>query len=321
MVVMDDRLRRLCAPVLLCLVLLLAGCGDDEEPPLRHGLKTAAFESKPVGEAIEVGFDVPDGAAYTCTVSLHTDFWQRKTQGGKPDTKTATASAVLEIIQTFRVPGGDREPSSRIRLRYTGAEGHDATAYLEREPLTGTLKHERSGRAITRSLRLEGGTQAQQVETGNRLAGLYMAGFGSSPGWLPAKAVRVGEAWSVEGFIRPLGMDNALRQARQVGVEAPKPTLTGTIRVVGVQESPEGRVLELEIDALIEIAGNYRKGRDKGRMAIANHVRGKAFLSVRTGLPISFEGTEEIRTDVREGGAETQVRAITRISGTVTRQD
>ena len=314
-------MRPLCAFLLLCPALLVCACGAKEDPPLHHGLKAAAVESKPVGDPIEVGFEVEDGAVYVSRVSLQTDFWQRTARSGKSDDKTATASAVLEVVQTFHVPGQDREPSSTVRLRYTEAEGPGMAAFLNREPLTGTLKHERGGRAVTRSLHLEGGTQAEQLEARNRLGGLHMAGFAGSPGWLPARAVRVGEAWPVEGFIRPLGVDNAIQQARQLGLETPKPTLAGTIRVVGVKESPAGRLLELEIDALIEIAGNYRKDGEKGRMSYANQVRCKALVSVRTGLPVSFEGTEEMRMDVRGGGEERQQKALARISGTVERRD
>ena len=327
---MDARFsypRRLAAPFSLparilvaCLFLAcgLTGCGDDPvlEP---HGLKTAPLSSKPTGEPIEVGFEVEDGAVYTAEVRLRTEISQHQSEGGPAAGKSATASAVLEVTQTFSVPGGEREPTSGLHLVYTAAEGR-IEGILDREPITGTLEHERNGRTRAGTLRLGGGTQAERVEARDRLGGLYLAGFAGSPAWLPDRPVYVGEAWAVEGFLTPRGVANARNQARQVGLDAPEPTFSGTIRVVGVSEGPDGRVLELEIDTLIEMVGVFRKGQESGRMSYANQVRGTALISVRTGLPQSFDATEVIRTDVRQDGARLQQRATAFIHGTLTRK-
>lgn len=303
----------------LLLLLALAACGPDDPAPSAHGLKAAAVESNPTGDPIQIAFELEDGAQFTAEVRMKTDIWQRTAQDGPTKERTATASAVLELQQTFAVPGAERPPSSRIRLVYTSAEGKDMQAYLKREPITGTLEHAQSGPTRPGSLRLSGGTATEREEARDRLAGLYLAGFAGSPAWLPDRPVRVGEAWAAEGFLEPRGIKSARQQARQLGLDTPEPTFSGSIRVVGISEGSQGQVLELEIDTLIEIAGRFRKGRESGRMSYANQVRGTALVSVRTGLPESFEATEVVRTDIRQGQGRIEQRATATIYGTVAR--
>lgn len=314
---------RVRAGLLLLSALLACGltaCGD--EPALEpHGLKTAPLSSKPSGDPIRVGFEVEDGSVYTAEVRLRTEIWQHRALGGPAEDISAEVTAVMEVTQTFAVPGGEREPTSTLRLVYTAAAGREGMQeFVEREPVTGTLEHEADGRTRASSQRLRGGTKAEREEARDRLGGLYLAGFAGSPTWLPDRPVYVGEAWNVAGFIKPRGVASARLQARQVGLDTPEPSFSGTIRVVGISDSPEGQVLELKIDTLIEIRGRFHKDGDSGRMSFASQVRGIAFVSVRTGLPVSFDATEEARWDVRQGGDRMQKRATAYIRGTVVRK-
>jgi hypothetical protein len=315
-------LRTRLALLLSCLALCLLGsaCGDKPPPPPHHGLKTAAITSKPFGEPVTPGFEIADGATYAGTIRLQTDFWQRKSLGSKPEEKTASASAVLHIDQTFAVPGGDRPPHSTIRLTYSDAEGYGAETFREREPISGTMDHEAGGRALPLSLSLSGGTQEQQLEALDRIGGLHMAGFAGSPAWLPDGPVREGEAWAVERFLNPRGLDNARRQAQQTGLATPEPVFSGTVRVVKIREGAQGPLIDVEIDALIELSGPFEKGNESGHMSYANQVRGTATVSAATGLPETFDCTEEVRTDIRQGGSQVQQRAVATVHGSVQRK-
>lgn len=312
---MFRRFRPLHALAAVCL-LLGAACGDDPAPA-PHGLKTTAPASKPRGAPVEVGFDVSDGDRFVGTITYRTKLWQRAPNGAGPEVKQASATVVFELEQVFSVPGNDRPPTSDLRLTFTEADGPVADETLGREPVLATLEHERTGRAVTASLRLSGGTKAQQAEVLAMMGGLPLAGFGGSPSWLPDRPVRAGEAWPVEGFIRPRGMDAAVRQARQVGMAAPEPTLTGTVRVLDVRDGEDGKEVELEIDSLIEIQGEIRQGSERGTMSLGHRVAGTAVVSARTGLPISIDVKETQHNNVRAGGQKVERRLTNEYVGTV----
>ena len=227
----------------------------------------------------------------------------------------------MELVQTFHTPSADRTPTSDISLRYIAAKGHGADTFLARPTITGRMDHTQTGRAVRSTLVLDGGTPTEQIEARDRLGGLTLAGFGGSPMWLPEGPVRVGQAWPVERFLDPRGVANARRQAQQTGLKAPEPTFSGTVRVVKATDGPEGKLLEVAIDALIEVAGPFEKGPERGHMSYANQVRGTAIIDARTGLPTSFECTEEVRTDVRQGAAQVQQRAVATVRATVQRKD
>ena len=71
----------------------------------------------------------------------------------------------------------------------------------------------------------------------------------------------------------------------------------------------------------VKVAGPFEKGPERGHMSYANQVRGTAIIDARTGLPTSFECTEEVRTDVRQGAAQVQQRATATVRATVQRKD
>jgi len=302
--------------LILALLLGLAACGDDPAPT-PHGLKVSSPVSKPHGAPVDVGFEVSNGDAFLGTFTYRTRLWQRSVVQGESEVKEASATVVFELAQTFSVPGAGRLPRSSLRLRFTEADGPMAEPTLARPPVTGTLEHEASGRAVTTTLRLDGGTQTQRAEITAMIGGLPLAGFGASPSWLPDRPVRAGEVWPVEGFIRPRGMDQAIQQARQIGLEAPRPTLDGTIRVVAIHDTPEGQQVELEIDARIEIEGEIRQGRERGQMSFAHRVEGTAFVSAKTGLPVRLSAKETQRNNVRSGGRQVERRLTNEYEGTI----
>jgi hypothetical protein len=303
------------------LLLLLQACGPDD--PVEHGLKTEPLESRPEGGAVEVRYDVEDGARYVATIDLSMRVVQQR-RGGRSTAEKAQrveGSAVLSLSQTFAVPGGERRPTSRIDLRYTQARGPSAEDFLARAPVTGALLHDAEGRARLDSLRLDGGSKTAQVEALDLIGALFFAGFAGSPAWMPARPVQPGEAWQVEGFLRPRGMDNVIREARRMGVSAPTPTLTGTLKLERVEESPAGPLLHLQIDALIEIEGKFHKDGQGGRMSVGDRTQGTAIVSARTGLPTHFDVTHTRRTDIRSSGEHVEQHLVSTLHGVVKRTD
>jgi len=311
---------RRCWPILLSavLLLLLQACGDKE--PVDHGLKAKELASQPEGDAVEVAYEVVDGARYVATINLSMRVIQRQ-EGGDKNAQQVEGSAVLTLGQTFRAPGGERRASSRFDLRYTEARGPSAQDFLARKPVTGALLHDEAGRARLDSLRFDGGSKTAQIEALDLIGALFFAGFAGSPGWVPPRPVRPGEAWAVEGFLRPRGLDNVTREARRMGVSAPTPTLSGTIKLERVEESPTGALLHLRIDALIEIEGKYRKDGRGGRMSVGDKTQGTAVVSARTGLPTRFDIRHTRHTDIRSGGEHVEQQLVSTLSGVVKRGD
>ena len=78
---------------------------------------------------------------------------------------------------------------------------------------------------------------------------------------------------------------NIQRYKRETGLEAPEPTFAGTGVLRGVVEEDGERWLDVEIDALIELAGRIRKGPERGRLSIGDRVSTiPAFSMVQYGV-------------------------------------
>ncbi len=301
--------------LLLLLTFGLAACGPDEPS---HGLKPKGFKSEPVGDAIRPGFAVVDGERFTATVDMRIHVQSTLVKAGRPEEDERKSRAVLELIWTRHQPGSGAKPWSEVSLRYVEAEGAHAEAYRKRAVVTGRLGHDEDGRVKPRSLHLEGGTTEEQLQTQSLIVSMLMAGFGGGFPWIPPRDIRVGESWELSQFIRPRALDNIQRYKRETGLEAPEPTFAGTGVLRGVVEEDGERWLDVEIDALIELAGRIRKGPERGRLSIGDRVTGRALISASRGVPKSFEVTHEFRQRTT-GHADIDRRDRTTLRGTVVR--
>lgn len=315
------RAWRASVALLLCLPLLLQACGRDD--PVEHGLKAEELESRPEGGAVEVRYEVENGARYVATINLSMRVAQDRSGGLSSDEKNQkiAGSAVLSLSQTFAAPGDERHASSRFDLRYTDAKGPSAKDFLAREPVTGALLHDEAGRARLDSLRFDGGGKTAQLEALDLIGALFFAGLAGSPTWVPARPIQPGEAWQVQGFLRPRALDNVTREARRMGVSAPTPTLTGTLKLERVEETSDGPLLHLRIDALIEIEGKFHKDGRGGRMSVGDRTQGTAVVSARTGLPTRFDVTHTRHMDIRSGKEQVDQRLVSTLRGVVKRTD
>ena len=278
--------------LLSALLLLLAACGNDKP---EHGLKRKGFESAPKGDGIEVAFALTDGEVYKANVALEMDVRQVAIKDGRPNETTAAGTAVLGITWTIRKPREEVDATSNVVMRYIEAQGDHAEAVLAGEPVEGTFRHGSDGRTVPRSLQLKGGRTEEQIRAQNMLVSLLLGGFAGSYSWVPPRAVRVGEAWPLEAFIKPRAVDEVKRYARETGLATPQPTFTGTGTLHGIVEEDGERWLDVEIEALIEVSGTVSKGTERGRVSLGDRFRGRAMISASRGIPKSFDVTHTRR--------------------------
>ncbi len=302
--------------LLLMLVLALPACGPDDP---EHGLERAGFQNAPTGDAITPGFAVVDGESYSADVAMDMTVRHVTIKQGRPDVTERSGRAVLDLVWTLRKPLDDAAATSTVTLRYAQAEGQNAEAYLARAPIHGTLKHGQDGRVEPRSLQLQGGKTAEQLQAQDLLVSLLLAGFAGSYPWLPPRAIREGETWKLEDFIKPRALDNVKRYARETGIAAPTPTFEGTGVLRKVVEENGETWLDVEIEALIEVAGTVAKGTERGSISLGDRITGTARISASRGVPQSFE-VSHVRSTRGQGGlagGELDVRSTLR--GTVVR--
>jgi len=300
-------------PVLAC--LLLAACGDEDEP--KHGLTRETLESHPTGAAVEVAYGVRDGDAYRARIEVAQQFSQSRSGNSRP--KGKSASCVIELLQTFTRANPERAPRSAIVFSYVEAVGAGAEAYLAREPVHGTLEHDADGRSQPRTLTLSTGTKPEQGEVLDMVGALLLAGYGGSPPWIPPRPIRVGEAWQLESFVRPRSVDRIILAVKRQGLEAPDPTFSGTARLEAVRQGPDGPELEVVLDALLELSGKIRQDGKSATMSIGDRVRGRAVISAKTGLPLSFQTTHSRRVRVRSAGENAEQEFTSEVEGRVER--
>jgi hypothetical protein len=159
-------------------------------------------------------------------------------------------------------------------------------------------------------LRLEGDANAA-AEAQSMIENLFFAGLAASPPWLPPRPVRVGEAWSVaEGFRHP-ALARIEERRREPGVTLPEPSFRATARLEAVREEGGERVLEVRLDALLEMRGEAESGGAKTHVEFADRVHGTAIVSARTGLPLRVEVVHERHDEERHEGFE----GVTEVSG------
>ena len=302
--------------LLLVLALALAACGKKDPA---HGLERKGFESAPTGDEIPVGFAVTDGESYSADVAMDMTVRHVTTKQGRPDVNERSGRAVLDIVWTMRKPLADAPATSSVTLRYAQAEGQNAEAYLARAPIVGTFRHGEDGRVEPRSLQLQGGKTAEQLQAQDLIVSLLLAGFGGSYPWLPAHPIRVGESWQLEDFIKPRALENVKRYARETGIAAPEPTFEGTGVLREVVEEDGETWLDVEIEALIEVAGTVAKGTERGSISLGDRITGKARISASRGVPSSFEVTHVRSTRGSGGLASGELDVRSTLRGTVVR--
>jgi hypothetical protein len=244
---------------------------------------------------------------------------KREPKDDGPDETRGKGSAVLEVEQVFAHADPDRPPTSAIRLRYVDAKGLNAKVYLAREPIVGQLDHEASGRPRTRTLQVRGGSASERTECLDLLGGLLFAGFAGSPPWLPPRPVQPGEAWQLEAFTNLRAVDSVLRQARKIGMEVPRPSFSGTARLEAVTEKDGETLLEVSLDALLEVQGAFRKDGVAGHLSFGDRVHGRAVISARTGLPVSFRVTHTGTRKVEAPGHPAEQEFTSEVDGRVER--
>ncbi len=303
---------------LLCAFSLLAvACGDGDAPD--HGLKVKALESTPRGEAVHVTFDLKDGMAWTAELSMRTEVFQRGVEGGRKKDQRLNVQATLEHTWRIVQPMAEAPMTSRIGMRYVSAEGTAAEILLKRPPLTGRMAHESRGRPATASLRLEGSTKHEQEEARDLIGSLLLAGYGGAPSWIPARPIRQGESWPLAPIMQLRAVSNIRRRAYDLGVSAPEPLFKGTVRLLEIRTEGADTLLELQLDAIIEIDGTFRKEGRVGTMSAGNHFRGTATVDARTGVARRFDVTHTNKMHVRSAGDDITIGGSTTVRGTVRR--
>jgi hypothetical protein len=307
---------RLSLVPLLMALLCLTACGKDKPD---HGLAPKPLTSEPEGEPLTPGFAIMDGESYTATVEISMHVEQTTERAGQPKTTRADGRAVLELVWTLRKPTSDTNASSFISMRYLEAEGANAAAYLKRDAIRGTLRHDDAGRTIARSLELHGGSATEQLQAQDLIIGMLLAGFGGAYPWTPPRDVRVGEAWALEAFIKPRALDNLRAYGRETGLKTPQPSFEGTGRLEKVTVDDGERWLDLRLEALIQLAGSVTKGGETAQVSVGDSVTGTASVSATRGVPRRFEVTHTRRSEDRARGGGTQLEVRSTVKGTVVR--
>jgi hypothetical protein len=308
--------RRTCLALALAGLLLAAACGQEEK---RHGLRKGELASKPGGEAITVHFGAADGEAFVAVIRMETSYAHREPNGAPEDSHSGSGTVQIEIKQVFARPDPAAPLRSAVELRFTKAEGERAKKYLERKPVFGGIAHGPDGRPLRGTRELTTGTPGEQVEAHTILESLVLAGAGGSPSWLPPRPVRVGEAWQLESFMEPPALENVLRQARRVGMTIPEPVFSGTARLEKVTEGEDGPLLEVTLDSLLEVEGPSELEGQKGYTSIGDRVRGRAVISAKTGLPVTFRCVHTGSRNQRLGRTRVERDFTSKVEGRVER--
>ncbi len=302
---------------LFLLALLLGGCGDEKAPD--HGLASRPLASAPHGGAVDVTYAVHDGDAWRAEIRMQTDVFQKGVEGGRKRDGTARLDATLEDTWVFEQPEAGAPLTSRIELRYTHAEGTSAKGLLARAPLTGRLAHDAHRRPAPASLRMSGGTREAQEQMLDIVGSLLLAGYGGAPPWLPPHPVREGESWSLTPFVHLRAVSNIRRRAYDLGVSAPEPVFRGTVRLHSIRREGTEVLLDLELDAMVEISGTFRKDGRTGTMSAGNHFQGTATVDAKTGVPRRFDVTHVNKMNVRSAGDELKIGGTTTVHAAVER--
>jgi len=302
--------------LLLLAALLLGACGRDKPS---HGMERKGFESTPQGDAITPGFAITDGETYSADVAMTMQIRHVATLAGRPNTTERSGRAVLDLVWTMRKPLADAPPTSSVTMRYAEAEGQDAQGYLAREVIHGTLRHGEDGRVQTRTLQLQGGTAPEQLQAQDLFVSLMLAGFAGSYPWTPPRAIRVGETWPLEEFIKPRALENLRRYGRETGLASPEPSFEGTGILRALVEEDGELWLDVEIEALVELSGTASKGTERGQISLGDRITGKARISATRGVPRQFEVSHSRRTQGRSGSDTSDLSVSSTLRGTVVR--
>jgi hypothetical protein len=310
----------LCALCLLC--ALAVACGEAQPPAPPHGLDTKGLESKPEGDALTPTYDTKDGATYRAVLSVTTEAFKKGVEGGRKKDEILKLHITLEHIWQHRRPPHGAPPTSSIELRYLDAEGHSAEIVRNREPVTGRLAHDPKGRPLASSLQLAGGTKAEQYEVLDLVGSILWAGYGGAPSWLPARPLRVGEAWPLRHLANLRARQNLRGRARELGMSNPEPSFEGTARLRRITEGPDGPLLEVELDALIELEGTLRNEDGSPRaFSSGDRFQGLATINAKTGVPTSFDVSHIHRENQTSGKEKVAIGATATVRGTVTQTD
>lgn len=266
---------------LLCLALSSTACGDDEPAP--HGLTLPGVESRPVGEPVQIRYELEDGETWTADVFLEV----RQTQPTRAGSKST-----ITLDQVFHA--GDA-PHTTTEMRFVRVESSQRDVEPPEGVTAGHIAHAPGGkpRPETRTLTGENIGLADTV-----YGSMMMTGLGGSPTWVPDRPVREGEAWPAETVLSPRMVALLLQQERKAGAAIPKPVFRGSVHVDRIERDAGGggRVV-VSIAALIEVKGEMVQGRERGRIDMGYQVDGTATIDIRTGIPTQIDATAAFRMD------------------------
>ncbi len=315
-------MRPICLLALCLVCALTAGCGDADRQVPSHGLEAKGLESAPTGEAVTLAYDLEHLAAYTAELSVTTEVFQKGMVEGRNKDQKLKLHATMQHTWVIKRQRPEVPMTSTIELRYVDAEGQSAEKLLARAPMQGRLAHDSKGKPLPASLRLTGGSKAEQIEVLDLVGSLLLAGYGGAPSWMPPHPVREGEAWPLQPFLNLRAVANMQNRARELGVSAPRPTFQGTARLRRIVRGEDGVKLELELDALIEFEGQLRSADGRtGAISSGDRFQGLATIDAQTGVPVSMDVSHVHRQRVRSGGDDITIGGTTTVRGTVTRAD
>jgi hypothetical protein len=299
----------------LCVVLLaLPACGADERPADEAPVPELALPSPSLtageagaGEALAPSHRFEEGETWRIEVTIEeverrteSDGPERPGGGSRLRPPASQWSGRLRIEQTFHVHEGRPDRTTfMVAVEEVGERVRDRLSLLQ--GLTGTYEHAPDGRPRSESTVLlsgGGGVAPAGVKTTlwNRP---WFAGAAGTPPWLPPRAVRAGEVWSLDEV---LPEDVRASIVTWHGGDAADVVTKGGVRLRGLVEHEGGMALDVEMDATMEARGEARHEDGSVRIRSGLALRGRAAISLRTGLPFEWRLTQIARVR-SEGGA------------------
>ncbi|MHC5009672.1 MAG: hypothetical protein ACYTG6_01845 [Planctomycetota bacterium] len=280
---MTGRRLGVAAPVIaLVLVLALLGfaaCGDGREQ-VHHGLSPPGLVPAPQGDAFRVGAKFGPG---DWTAEIRIDLTDRT-----GDDTQLVGGATVRMRQVV-TPAGEGAMHgayrSHLDIEVVDSSGIGGRFIRGWHELGLAVGLDEQGRPVEGTLRFDRETRRGM---GDLLARLWLGGFGGGRPWIPVEGAAVGQVW---GLAATDLAENLGGLEAQTGVELPPATYEGGARLEAVEETEAGRYLDVRLDALTQVEGEV----PGGSLSVGHRARGRALLSIETGLPARWEIAEHLR--------------------------
>ena len=276
----------------------LAGCGDRPAEEVHHGLGLNQLKSRSQGEEQYRVAHVEVSKTRTYDVELRVEESYDQSQG--PDVARRT---VRERLTWQQGPPGikpaqpdgesrtDRAVTLTVRRRAVRNATGNNTAD-ENEPIINFVSFDINGKAQPTAV-LSEGPHADAVEA--MLGSPSLAGLGTSTSWLPPRAIRLGESWSIHELISAPSLNELKSRVASLGGRIEEAAFHGSARLERVERNGEETLLHVRLEALHDLGGQFVRDGHVIPLSIGVHFGARAAIRLSDGTPTTIEATVTTR--------------------------